>query len=744
MWGFAHRYHILLSLSLPLSLLPVSEVAAQLIPDNTLGKENSIVNSTKLHQNIDGGAIRGSNLFHSFTEFNISNDKSVNFSNPGAIQNILTRVTGKNPSQIFGTLKVSGNANLFLINPNGIVFGENAKLDIGGSFVGSTADNLKFADGSEFNLVNPSVNPILTISAPLGLQYGSNPGNIQVRGTAVSKLQVPDSKSLTLIAGNIKLDGGKLDAPAGGIGLLAVKNGEVSLVNRDGQIKLEVGKGIGYGNVELLNAANVNASGSSGGFIQMQGRNITLKDEAEISTNTKGNTAGEQLKIAATELLQISQSYLIVEVEKQASGNGGDLIVDSKRLIVNDQSVISSSTNGLGNAGALKIKAEDIQIIGKSRLFAIVTQEATGNGGDLTIETANLKVDGEGQIAATTFGKGTAGNMEIKANLVELIGVGAGDTPFKSGLFASAVVKDGQGGNLSVTSNRLIIRNGATINASNFFSNDPENLQGGAGTGAAGNININSPFIRLENEGIITANANAGDKGNINIQSQNLQLRKQSVISTNAKNNANGGNININTNTLLALENSDITANSEGSFGGKVAIDAEGILGTQFQPQLTPQSDITATSSLGASFNGVVDINTIAVNPISGLVELPETLADSSQNVEAGCAASAKNNFIVRGKGGLPQNPGDLFNGNATHTELNDLIPTQNLTFNINSENSLLNVENTDKPKTQKQIIEATGWIVNAKGEVMLVAQVPHAHQKYSEISSASCKDFYS
>jgi len=704
------RHYILLALpvTVTFSLLPVS-VEAQLIPDNTLGKENSIVNPVDLIQRIDGGAIRGSNLFHSFKEFNIDNGKSVYFSNPGNIKNILTRVTGKKPSQIFGQLGVLGDANLFLINPNGIIFGENAKLDIGGSFVGSTADRLKLSDDSEFSATNPLVNPILTVSVPLGLQYGSNPGNIEVRGTVTSKLQVPNSKSLALIGGNIKLDGGKLAAPGGGIDLLAVKNGEVSLVNRDGQIKLEVGKSVGYGNIELLNTANVDASGNSGGRIQVGGRNITLEDVSIIKTNTEGNGSGETLNITATELLKISGSGLFANVQQKATGIGGDLTIKTTNLQLSDGGRIASATYGLGN------------------------------GGDLTIETTTLQVYDGGQISAGTAGKGTAGNMEIKADLIELVGFKqSSNTPARSGLFASAVREDGQGGNLSVTANRLIIRDGATINASNFFSNDPENIRGLAGSGGAGNININSPFVQLKNQGIITANANAGDKGNINIQSQNLQLRQESVISTNAKNSTDGGSINIDTDTLLALENSDITANSEGSFGGRVVINAKGILGTQFQQELTPKSDITATSSLGASFNGVVDIRTIAVDPNSGLVELPQTLTDSSRKIKAGCAANAVNNFIVRGRGGLPQNPDDLFNGNSTYADLFDLIPTQELSSNINADNSSLSINNK-----KNKIVEATGFVVDAEGNVILVAQIPEYNQKYPGLNSASCNDFY-
>ncbi|WP_161938155.1 filamentous hemagglutinin N-terminal domain-containing protein [Mastigocoleus testarum] len=720
-----------------LSLVPMLGVQAQLVPDNTLGKENSIVAPVdSLTNEIYGGAIRGSNLFHSFLEFNIGNGESVYFRNPSAIENILTRVTGKNPSAIFGKLGVLGNANLFLINPNGIIFTEHATLDVGGSFVASTADGIKLTDSTEFSATKPSANPILTISVPLGLQYGDNPGNIEIQG----KLQVPDGKSLALMGGNIKLDGGKLldtgklIARSGGIDLLAVKNGEVSLANSNGKIKLEAAESIEYGDIELVNGANVNASGNSGGGIQVRGRNIILKDKSKISSNTEGNGSGEKLNITATDLLQINaESELVADVQKEATGTGGDLVVDSRRLLVNDRSLISNSTFGFGDGGDLTIKTSNLQIYDGSQID--VTTFSFGDGGDLTIETISLQVYDGSQISSGTSGKGTAGNMEIKADLLELAGF---SRLGKSGLFANALEENGQGGNLSVTANRLIIRDGATINASNFLSTDPENKDGKAGIGAAGNININSSFILLENQGIITANANAGDKGNINIQSQNLQLRQGSVISTNAKNSADGGNINIATNTLLALENSDITANSEGSFGGRVIIDAEGIFGTQFREELTPLSDITATSSLGPSFNGAVDINTITVDPSLGLVELPQALADSSQKIKAGCVASQGNNFIVIGRGGLPQSPDDLFTGKTIHTELFNLVPNDSQGLSsISPSNKNISVENQNN-----QIVESTGWIVDSNGDVELVAIPSMVNSQNSGISSLSCKDF--
>ncbi|PLZ76639.1 hypothetical protein CBP16_22180, partial [Fischerella thermalis WC217] len=153
---------------------------AQLTPDTSLGAESSVVNPNVVDgiDLITGGATRGSNLFHSFQDFNVDAGRGAYFSNPTGITDILTRVTGGNRSNIQGTLGVLGNANLFLINPNGIDFGPNASLDLrGGSFFGSTADSVLF-DNFEFSASNPQPVPQLTINIPIGLRFRDNPGSI--------------------------------------------------------------------------------------------------------------------------------------------------------------------------------------------------------------------------------------------------------------------------------------------------------------------------------------------------------------------------------------------------------------------------------------------------------------------------------------------------------------------------------------------------------------------------------------
>ncbi|MDY7014590.1 MAG: filamentous hemagglutinin N-terminal domain-containing protein, partial [Cyanobacteriota bacterium] len=175
---------------------------AQLLPDTTLGTETSIVTPQSARHLIEGGATRGTNLFHSFLEFNVGENQRVDFANPATIHNILTRVTGTNVSNILGTLGVEGGANLFLLNPNGIIFGPNAQLDIRGSFVATTANSILFDNGIEYGAINPQAPPLLTVSVPLGLQYGSNNTGI-IRNEGILSV----GGNLTLGAGNLDLQG---------------------------------------------------------------------------------------------------------------------------------------------------------------------------------------------------------------------------------------------------------------------------------------------------------------------------------------------------------------------------------------------------------------------------------------------------------------------------------------------------------------------------------------------------------
>jgi len=187
-------------------LLPPAN--AQIIPDATLPGEGShIIESVdiqgSLGERIEGGALRGANLFHSFLEFNVLDGQRVYFANPAGIENILSRVTGSNGSDILGTLGVLGNANLFLVNPNGIVFGPNAQLDVAGSFVASTENGLNLSDGSSFSATNPEAPPLLAINVTPGIQWG----NSQPQAEIVNQGNLAVGQDLTLVGSSLTLSG---------------------------------------------------------------------------------------------------------------------------------------------------------------------------------------------------------------------------------------------------------------------------------------------------------------------------------------------------------------------------------------------------------------------------------------------------------------------------------------------------------------------------------------------------------
>ena len=417
-------------------------------------------------------------------------------------------------------------------------------------------------------------------------------------------------------------------------------------------------------------------------------------------------------------------SAIATPVAPGATGNGGTLTIETDSLKITNAAQIFSTTFGFGKAGDLQIKAKDIELVGgvpngPSSIVAAVEKipgapdflgTGEGTGGNLSIETGSLRVINGAQISSSTLGSGTAGNLQIKANFVEL----SSSNEFGlSGLFANAIVNNGEGGDLNLNTDKLIIRDKATINASNFLSSDPENLRGLAGTGAAGNKNINSPFLLLENQGTITANTNAGDKGNINIQSRNLQLFRESSITSNARNSSNGGNIFIDTDTLVGFQNSDITANATEGFGGRVTINAQGIFGIKQRSQSTLESDITASSNRGAEFNGVVELNTPDIDPNSGINQLTTTIIDANSQIYSKCNVAEKgNSFLVSNRGGLPQNPTAILRGSSLWS---DLRTTSRKTEKVTS--SIINATSS-----KQKIVEATRWVRDKDGGLYLVA----------------------
>lgn len=344
-------------------------------------------------------------------------------------------------------------------------------------------------------------------------------------------------------------------------------------------------------------------------------------------------------------------SGIFANVEFDSIGFGGTITLSTAQLQVTEGSQIAATTFGFGDAGNVDVTAQSAELSGNgggfpSGIFAAAELDAVGQGGNLTLNTNQLQVLDGAQVATSTFGFADAGNLTVQAEQITL----SGATPDgRSGFFAVALEQNGNGGDLSVTADRLTIQNGAIVSVSTFPS-------GGfflPGSGAAGNLDLTVQNLVLENQASITAETAAGNRGNIGIRTEVLVLRRNSTISTNATGTASGGNIAINAPNgfvvAVPTENSDITANAVLGSGGRVDIVAQGILGIQPRPQLTPLSDITASSEFGLS--GDVTVNQLGDGVSSESAEIPQLTP--MPNLVQGCqVAPASGQFINVGQGG--------------------------------------------------------------------------------------------
>ncbi|HEY9650170.1 MAG TPA: filamentous hemagglutinin N-terminal domain-containing protein, partial [Coleofasciculaceae cyanobacterium] len=409
-------------------LININPVGAQQIAeDGTLSTR--VISADGLHFTITDGDRAGGNLFHSFRQFSIPTGGSALFDNSLDVENIISRVTGGSVSQIDGLIRSNGSANLFLLNPNGIIFGSNAQLDIGGSFVASTASAMTFADGSEFSATTASSSPLLTISVPIGLQYGATPGGIQIQGAT---LVVQPDRTLALIGGDVTMVGGHLSSESGWLELGAVGGaGTVELAVATHQIQFYFSESIPRANVSLTNGTTLDASGSGGGDIQLLGKQIVIED-SRVESTTLGSEPGGNLSVNATESVELMSNQLTGQfsnglfAETRGTGSAGSLSITTGRLTVQGEARISAATFGVGQGGNLIVNADNsVELIGidppnddtLGKIFTgILTDadaESTGAAGNLTINTGRLIVRDGAQVSASTFGEGAGGKLTV-------------------------------------------------------------------------------------------------------------------------------------------------------------------------------------------------------------------------------------------------------------------------------------------------------------------------------------------
>ncbi|MEG4379015.1 MULTISPECIES: two-partner secretion domain-containing protein, partial [unclassified Microcoleus] len=508
---------------------------AQIVPDNTLGAENSVVTPNVnipgiQGDRIDGGAIRGANLFHSFEQLSVPEGRGAYFTNPAGISNILSRVTGANRSEINGRLGVDGNANLFLINPNGIVFGPSASLDLQGSFLATTANAVKLGDIGLFSASQPSSSNLLSVS-PSALWFNAVAAQpIVNRSQAPSLidqpnsgglppgLQVQQSRTLALVGGNVLLESGRLTAAGGRIELGSVAGvGEVSLSQSGNNFVLGYDSINNLGNISLSNEAFVDASGEGGGDIQIRGGRFSMTQSSNIWANTLGAENGKQVLVRTTEVELSEGSYLRADVTDRGTGTGGDIRIDTGRLLVRDGAVVTATTFGSGKGGSLQITAaERVEVIGtsasgqpSSNLFT--QSQGSGDAGDLTIDTGRLLVRDQAAVSTTTFGSGKGGSLQITAtDSVEVIGSSA-SSQFGRGLFASSE-GSGDAGNLTIHTGRLLVRDGAAVSTATRGSGKGGSLQ----ITATDSVEVMGSSASSQfGRGLFASSEGSGDAGNL-------------------------------------------------------------------------------------------------------------------------------------------------------------------------------------------------------------------------------------
>jgi filamentous hemagglutinin family protein len=715
---------------------PVLLVHAQVDADGTLGTR--VQTNDQQSFIVDGGLQAGSNLFHSFRNFSVPTNGSILFNTTAHTDNVFSRITGEKSSFIDGSINVQGSgANLFLLNPQGILFGPNARLNIGGSFLATTADRLDFADGAIFSASNVQADSsLLTIAQPIGLRFGVEPGTIinqsvvqDFSGLPVG-LNVQPNRTLALLGGNIVLEGGALSAPGGISGLLSL-GGQIILgsVGNNSLVDLEVNTSnliLDYDNVSefkdilLSGGAVIDVNGNSSGTIDLKARTIRLTDSSEINALNLGDMLGGLVNMAATELLELNNASSI-NTTALSVGISGDIVINTERLILRNDSFIDASNAFIGNRGG-SIMIDVGELIQIDNLSQISVQTfAPGNGGNLNITTQRLLLTDGGQITSSTRSSGDGGSIQIQATeSIQIQGrqvrppENLANNPLLNPIVPSGIlaisdilvegaVNSGDSGTISIETPSLRITNGGTISVRN------------TGIGQAGDIAITGTTLALDS-GSITATTSSGNGGNIRLNLNNiLTFRNNSTITATAGDQqfgGDGGNITIRSPFLLALPTNPthrITANAFSGNGGNISITTNAILGSPFLR-------ITASSQLG--LNGTIQINNpiLELNEIEAIDTIPLTVT-----IPQGCNTGGSH-FTNTGHGGIPASPFELLSSYAVLEDTRLPQGWADRPHQTQAHQTQTHQTQTHQT-TPKTVPEATTWHQTATGQINLVAQ---------------------
>ncbi|MBK5968609.1 MULTISPECIES: two-partner secretion domain-containing protein [Thiorhodovibrio] len=547
-------------------LAVTTTVSADIATDGSLGPAVQL-NGPNMTIGAELGKTHGNNLFHSFQQFNIHSDQSATFTGPDNIQNVIGRVTGGQVSEIDGALRSEvGQADVYLINPAGVVMGPNASVDVPASLHVSTADELRFSDGSRFSASDPS-SSTLTMAAPEAFGFlGPQPGSISMRGT---QLQVAQEADLTLSAGAIQIsdDIGQnqapsLSAPDGTLGLTAVGAASAEIRPSSDQPAPAA-----TGAIDISGGATLDVSGSAGtGQLNLRGGPIQITDSTLAADNGAESAASGGIAIQAGQL-DLRNSN--VQALATATGAGGAIRMTAPliRIIGQDttgiSSVINVSTLGGGDAGQIAIKADHLEM--EDAVLSAFT-EGLGNAGQIDITAqvrlalSNSGIDVSSGAGATDLRLGDAGQISVNA----------GELDMRDSILSAISQNRANAGTIEVqvTGDLLVdAENGsagfwaANIFPAEQFGFDPRLT---ASEGRAGDILIEAEQISLQNGAAILNVTTAGDAGQVRIDANSLFMAPGSAIMTGTAGPGSAGSVQLNLNNTLWLQDAWIDTGTSG------------------------------------------------------------------------------------------------------------------------------------------------------------------------------------
>jgi filamentous hemagglutinin family protein len=712
-------------------------------------RQLSLNNGARLSAATSGKGSAGSISVHDADTISLSNSSISTAVNEGAV---VSNVSGDR----------SGNINLqarrvFLTNGSEVAASTSGK---------GNAGSISVRDAREISLTNSSISSAVNAGAvgqggtvdlqtrQLSLNNGAQVSAATSGKGSAGSITVRDADSLSLSNSSISTavnEGAVVnDALSDRSGNINLQARQVFLTNSSevaastsgqgnaGSITVRDADSISLSNSSISSAVNAGAVGQ-GGKIDIQARSLSLNNGARLSAATSGQGNAGSIAVWEAQEVSLDNSSISSAVNAGAVGQGGKIDIQARSLSLNNNAQVSAATSGTGKAGNISVQDADVVSLNNSSISTAVNPDAVGEGGDVEIQARSLSLNNAAQISASTSGQGNAGSLNVTADTIEAINGGqfltsttssedAGNITLTvkddvklvglgSGVFANTTPgSTGNGGSIALNLRTLEVLDGAGI------------AVGSQGTGAGGDVEIQSHAIALDNQGFISAKTASNTGGNITLKVQDLLLlRRGSEISTTAgtaQAGGDGGNITISAGFILGIpqENSDITANAFKGRGGNINITTQGIFGLDFRPRLTPLSDITASSEFG--INGTVQINTLGIDPNRGLAELPTDLVDASGLIDRRCQpgenSTQNSSFTITGRGGLPPNPNETLGEEGL---LEDLGTPVQVSDRRQGRQQVSTSTSIDVPSGQ--LVEAKGWIIAPDGRVILTAEAP-------------------